>query len=221
MARRIRRHANPFHVRTELGHIDRMALFGREAPLEVDLGCGGASFLFERARNHPECDFVGLEVRRPLVEVAAERRARDGIPNAIVLYASASDNIRLAEPGIVRCFHIHFPDPCFKKRHWKRRIVQPTIVRAMCEALPIGGQVYLQSDVEPLALEMYAFLASESAFASRLDAHMIVARPFPETTEWERQHEREGEPIYRMLFEKVREPVGEVAPAVFHDTRPR
>ena len=57
MSRRIRKHANPFTVTTRLGRLDRLALFGREAPLEVDLGCGAAGFLFERARNHPDRDF--------------------------------------------------------------------------------------------------------------------------------------------------------------------
>ena len=88
MSRRIRKHTNPFNVRTELGKIDRMEIFGREAPLEIDLGCGGASFVYERARNHPELDFVGLEVRKPLVEAAAARREREGSRNVVVLYAN-------------------------------------------------------------------------------------------------------------------------------------
>lgn len=221
MGRRIRKHANPFQVRTALGIIDRRAVFGREAPLEVDLGAGASLFIFDRARANPDLDFVGLEVRLPLVEAAAKRRASEGPSNVAVFYANASENIALAEPGVISRFHVHFPDPCFKKRHWKRRIVQPKTVRAMAECLPIGGEVYAQSDVRPLAEEMYAMLEAERAFESCLDRSLLVDRPFPESTAWERQHEAEGEPIYRMLFRKVREPEGPIPEVPFRPTDPK
>jgi tRNA (guanine-N7-)-methyltransferase len=220
MSRRIRKHANPFNVRTQLGVLDRSAIFGREAPLEIDLGCGGAAFIFERAKNHPELDFVGLEVRKPLVEAAAVRKEREGLSNVAVFYANLLDNMYVAEPGVISRFHIQFPDPCFKKRHQKRRICQPRSVRAMAELLPIGGQVHLQSDVKPLAEEMFAFMAQDGAFEAKTEPSLRIAKIFPERTEWERQHEREEEPVYRMLFEKVREPSGPIPKPQFTDTNP-
>jgi tRNA (guanine-N7-)-methyltransferase len=220
VSRRIRKHTNPFNVRTQLGVLDRTAIFGREAPLEIDLGCGGAAFIFERARNHPELDFVGIEVRKPLVEAAMQRRERDGSQNAVVFYANSLDNMFLAEPGTIRTFHIQFPDPCFKKRHQKRRILQPKSVRAMAELLAIGGTVHLQSDVKALAEEMFDFMAADGAFAARTDPSLAVPKLFSERTEWERRHEVEQEPVYRMLFEKVREPSGPIAEPEFRDTNP-
>ncbi|MGF1511134.1 MAG: tRNA (guanosine(46)-N7)-methyltransferase TrmB [Myxococcota bacterium] len=219
MSRRIRKHANPFNVTTRLGRVDRAAIFGRTAPVEIDLGCGGAKLLFERARNHPDLDFMGLEVRRPVVELAMARKVKEGPSNVVVFYANAHGNLEdLVEPGGVRMFHIHFPDPCFKKKHRKRRILQPPLVRRMAELLPVGGVVYAQSDVRPLAEEMAHFLSHESAFEGRIlerDEH-----PIPERTEWELQHEREGEPVYRMWFAKVREPSGPVHGYDLRDTRP-
>ena len=223
MSRRIRKHANPFTVQTALGTLDRVALFGRAAPLEVDLGCAGAGLLFERARNHPERDFVGIEVRKPLVLKAMQRRELEGPPNVVVFHANANVNVKaLAEPGVICMFHVHFPDPCYKKKHHKRRILQPRLVRDMAEVLPIGGQVYLQSDVRLLAEEMYRFMAEDGAFESRLGGRDDLRQPAPidEKTEWERQHEREGEPIHRMLFEKVREPSGPVPEPLFVDVNP-
>lgn len=214
---RIRKHANPFQVRTEVGRIDRTALFGREAPLEVELGAGTGAFFAERARNHPELDFVAFEVRRPLVESAMAKRP----PNLWVFYANAGENLRIANPGVIRRFHVHFPDPCFKKRHFKRRILLPPVARVMAELLPIGGDVYVQSDVKPLAEEMYAILSAETALVSRLDPSMLVPRPIAELTPWERQHEAEGEPIYRMLFEKVREPSGPIPDIELRHTDPK
>lgn len=220
MSRRIRKHANPFNVQTQLGLLDREAIFGRKAALEVDLGCGGASFLLDRAKNHPELDFVGLEVRKPLVERAMALREQEGLQNFIVFYANSLENMHLAEPGVVRTFHIQFPDPCFKKRHQKRRICQPRSVRAMAELLPIGGTVHLQSDVRPLAEEMYRFMERDGAFESRTSESMRIPKLFEELTEWERHHELEKEPVYRMLFEKVREPSGPVTTPEFVDTNP-
>lgn len=221
MSRRIRKHANPFSVTTSVGVLDRQALFGREAPLEVDIGCGGGDFLFQRARNHPDVDFVGFEVRKPLVEAAMRRRDAQGLKNLVIFYANAHANLQnLIAPGVVRTFYVLFPDPCFKKRHWKRRILQPTLVRQMAELLPIGGTMFVQSDVKPLAEEMYDFLAAESAIESRLDPVLTVPSPIEERTEWERHHEKNDEPIYRMLFEKVREPAGEIAPWEMRDTNP-
>jgi len=219
VSRRIRKHANPFNVTTELGRLDRLALFGREAPVEVDLGCGGGALITERARSHPERDFVGLEVRRPLVEQIRARAEREGLKNLTAFHANAHINVRaLVPPGEVVMFHVHFPDPCFKKKHRKRRILQPPLVRAMAEVLPAGGVVYAQSDVEPLALEMLAFLEREAALQGR----MLPAGPppIPEQTEWERQHEREGEAIHRMWFEKVAEPSGPVEDWDLIDVRP-
>jgi tRNA (guanine-N7-)-methyltransferase len=220
MGRRIRKHANPFQVRTTLGLVDRRVIFGREAPLEVELGPGNASFLFDRARAHPERDFVGLEVRRPLVETANQRRDTEGPKNLHVFYANASENLRLAAAGVILGFHIHFPDPCFKKRHWKRRVVQPNTVRIMSELLPIGGFIYAQSDVKALAEEMFDFMIADGALLPR-DRTLLVERPFPESTAWEKQHEAEGEPIYRMLFEKIREPAGPIPELEMRHTDPK
>jgi tRNA (guanine-N7-)-methyltransferase len=216
MARRVRRHANPFSCHVELGVIDRMELFGREAPLEVELGPGSSSFLFDRARACPETDFIGIEVRKPMVEQAMERREKIGLTNAVVLYANANINLdSLVSPGIIQRFHIHFPDPWVKKRHWKRRMVQPLLVRKMAELLDIGGEIYAQSDVPDLAREMYFFFEQDGCLKSRLDPSMRVPRPFTEYTDWEKHHEEIGESVYRMLFEKVR-PVNGPVPELEH-----
>lgn len=218
MGRRIRKHTNPFTVTTQLGQLDRQAWFGRRAPVEIDLGCGGAGFLFERAAHHPDIDFVGLEVRKPLVETAMARRNADGPRNVAIFHANAHFNLEsLVQPGEVREFFVHFPDPCFKKRHHKRRLLQPAQVRQMAQLLPIGGHVFAQSDVQALAEEMHGFLAADGAFECLHGTDLSVPNPFVERTEWERQHERESEPVWRMRFRKVREPAGPVQTPEFRD----
>jgi tRNA (guanine-N7-)-methyltransferase len=211
MARRVRRHANPFSCDVALGALDQVAMFGREAPLELEIGPGSASFLFDRAAACPDADFIGIEVRKPMVEQAMARRERMGLKNAVVLYANANINLKtLVSPELIRRFHVHFPDPWVKKRHWKRRIMQPQLVRDMAQLMAIGGEIYAQSDVPNLAREMYYFLEQDGCLKSKLDPSMLVDRPLPEFTDWEKHHEEIGEPIYRMLFEKVREVTGPV-----------
>ncbi len=221
MSRRIRKHANPFTVVTHLGPLDRQELYGRVAPLEMDLGCGGGGFLFARALAHPDRDFAGLEIRKPLVDDNNRRAEAHGLKNLRFFYANANMNLSDQPPGSVARFFIMFPDPCFKKRHWKRRILQPQLVREMALALPLGGEVFAQSDIRPLAEEMYMFLDQEAALVSKLGTDMEVPSPFPERTEWEQHHQSESEPVYRMLFEKVREPAGPVPEPEFRDTNPQ
>ena len=221
MSRRIRKHANPFTVLTHLGPLDREELFGRRAPLEIDLGCGGGAFLFERAARHPERDFVGLEIRKPLVDDNNRRAANQGLSNLRFFYANANVNLADQPTASVDQFFVMFPDPCFKKRHWKRRILQPKLVREMAQVLPVGGRVFAQSDIRPLAEEMYAFLAQDSAFRTVLGETLEVESPFEARTEWERHHLAAGEPVYRMLFEKIAEPQGPVPEAEFRDTNPK
>ena len=221
MSRRIRKHANPFTVLTHLGPLDRLDLYGRHAPLEMDLGCGGGRFLFERAVAHPERDFAGLEIRKPLVEDNNRRAERQGLANLRFFYANANVNLADQVSGSVSRFFVMFPDPCFKKRHWKRRILQPKLVREMALVLPIGGQIFAQSDIRPLAEEMYDFLAGEGALTSKLGANLEVDSPFAERTEWECHHQAADEPVYRMLFEKVKEPSGPIMEPEFRDTNPK
>ncbi|MEL7369727.1 MAG: tRNA (guanosine(46)-N7)-methyltransferase TrmB [Myxococcota bacterium] len=221
MSRRIRKHANPFTVLTHLGPIDRHTLFGRTAPLEMDLGCGGGGFLFERAAAHPERDFIGLEIRKPLVDDNNRRVEHLGLTNLRFFYANANINLDDQPSGSVDRFFVMFPDPCFKKRHWKRRILQPKLVREMTLALPIGGQIFAQSDIRPLAEEMLEFLAQETVLRPILGDVLQTPSPFEQKTEWERHHEAADEPVYRMLFEKTGEPEGPIAEPEFRDTNPK
>ncbi|MEO1227350.1 MAG: tRNA (guanosine(46)-N7)-methyltransferase TrmB [Myxococcota bacterium] len=221
MSRRVRKHANPFNVVTRLDRLDRSAQFGREAPIEVDVGCGAGDFLLQRARARPDLDFVGFEIRKPLVEAANARALGAGLRNVVFFYANAHENLSFAEPGWIQRFCVQFPDPCFKKRHWKRRILQPFFVREMSLRLPTGGEIFAQSDVQPLAEEMFVFLSAETSLKAVLPDTLDAPNPFDERTEWERQHEREGEPVYRMLFRKVGEPEGPVPDLEFRNTNPR
>ena len=148
-------------------------------------------------------------MRKPLVEAANARAQAQGLKNVAFFYANAHGNVGLVGEHVHR-FYVQFPDPCFKKRHWKRRIVQPAFVREMVDQLPIGGQIFAQSDVLPLAQEMDDIFTMEAALERAFAPGLHHNNPFQSRTEWERHHETEGEPVYRMLYTKVRGAVGPV-----------
>ncbi|MBX2813870.1 MAG: tRNA (guanosine(46)-N7)-methyltransferase TrmB [Myxococcales bacterium] len=220
MARRVRKHANPFNVDVRLERLVQEQLFGKKAALEVDVGCGAGDYILQRAITHPESNFLGFEIRKPLVEAALARARAKGVRNVWYFYANIHDNYDFFPLGEVSRFCIQFPDPCFKKKHWKRRILHPLFVRQMGKLLPIGGEIFAQSDVHPLAEEMYTFLDAECAIKSILPPDLRAPNPFPERTEWERHHETENEPVYRMLFRKITEPSGDIPKIPFRDTNP-
>jgi tRNA (guanine-N7-)-methyltransferase len=128
----------------------------------VDIGCGGGRFDLMMAKKYPETNFLGVDIRAPLVERG----------NKWGEYAGVVDNLHFAECNAtvsmgkwlksyaddcgskVETVAIQFPDPHFKKRHHKRRVVQPALVRALAEGLTPGARVFLQSDVKDVSEDM-------------------------------------------------------------------
>ena len=166
---RTRQHVNP--LRLELQRPlppppDWGAVFPAPArPLTVDCGCGSGRFLLLLAKRAADGgggggaagNFLGMEIREKLVGRANTWRDNLGLPHAQFLTANATVSFRsLLEtyPGPLELVCIQFPDPHFKVRHRKRRIVQPELVRAVADLLAPGGRVFLQSDVEEVAADM-------------------------------------------------------------------
>lgn len=141
------RQVNPAPPRWEVA-------FGRAAVLEVDLGCGRGSYALERARRRPGLNIVALEARRKWVEKIRQRCRQENIANLRAIRCDVAQDLPLLfAPGSVGGFTIHHPDPWWKKRHRKRRLVRPELVRQLVELLEIGGWIYLQTDVPGLAVE--------------------------------------------------------------------
>src|SRR4051812_29196235 len=98
--------------------------FGRKAPLELEIGPGHGGFALDYAAAHPEIDLVLIETRRADVELIRARAARRGLPNVVVFHGDAKLLLpRFFVPGSLGGVHVQFPDPWWKKRHHKRRLV--------------------------------------------------------------------------------------------------
>ena len=120
MRRRVRHHVNPLGARFLETGAARITPRGR--PVEVELGCADARFLFERAPRHPEVDFIGVEIREPLVEEVNEKAGALGLSNLRAVFANISTELdALFEDASLDRVFINFPDPCFKLRQRPRR----------------------------------------------------------------------------------------------------
>ncbi len=126
-----------------------------QKPLSLDIGCGKGGYLLAIASKQPEWNFLGLEIREPLVDRAIAIQAELGLKNLHYLFCNV--NVSLADllpPGKIKQVTIQFPDPWFKRRQHKRRTVQPQLVEDLFPLLANGAQILLQSDIQPVAREM-------------------------------------------------------------------
>jgi len=174
-------------------------------PLHLDIGCGKGYFVQNMAQQQPDWNFLGLEIREPLVEYASSRREELGLTNLYYLFCNVNISLELLLNSLpantLKQVTIQFPDPWFKKRHQKRRIVQPELVEALAKHLVSGGVVLLQSDIEAVAVEMRDRFSEHSAFTSQTD-EWLPTNPLPVMTERERSTLSRGEPVYRTLFHR-------------------
>lgn len=186
-------------------------------PLHLDIGCARGRFLLAMAEAEPQRNYLGLEIRLPLVEAAeAERRDRQ-LGQARILYANANVSLgpwlaRLP-PGQLERVTIQFPDPWFKHRHHKRRVLQPALLHALAGALLPGRELFIQSDVEAVLLPMVALIEASGCFERPAgDARpWRPTNPLPVPTERESFVLARGLPVYRVLYRRNHQSVPPLA----------
>lgn len=206
---RVRQHVNPLSnkYQTTIASPDWAAIFSQpEQPLHIDIGCAKGYFLMQMAEQHPDWNFLGLEIRLPLVNAALQKRDELGHDNLHFLFCNANtsltDVLASFAPNPLQQVSIQFPDPWFKKRHQKRRVVQPELVQCLATFLPPGGRVILQSDVEDVAQVMCDRFAEHDAF-QRSQVDWLVASPLLAQTDRELLTLAKGLPVYRAIFLKA------------------
>ncbi len=197
---RLRQHVNPLSrtFQRQIAVPDWSSIYANpDQPLHLDIGSARGSFLLQMAALHPEQNFLGLEIRYPLVVAANERRDRHQLFNLHYLWGNANVHLRkLLENLTLQTVTIQFPDPWFKRRHHKRRVVTPELVAILAEYLPPQGRVVLQSDVLEVATAMVVQFRAHPAFAAS-PPHWLSESPWPVATEREAYVLAQGLPVYR------------------------
>ncbi len=181
---------------------------GPRPPTEVELGCADADFSFELARARPGTFVVGLEIREKMVARARARAEREGLRNLAFAYVNLQvDMDRVFAPASVDRFHLLFPDPWFKARHAKRRVMGDGLVRVLARQLRPGGELHVASDVFEIALEAMSEL--EAPFARSLGLRNLAPagpwsfwrdNPFPAMSRRERLTLRRGQRVWRLRY---------------------
>jgi tRNA (guanine-N7-)-methyltransferase len=146
----------------EGGPLTLSDLFGREAPRVVEVGFGNGDALLALASAHPQWDFLGIEVHPPGIGRLLLGLAARELTNVRILRGDAVEAFaRRLPPASVDQVNLWFPDPWPKKRHQKRRLVQPAFVADVARVLAPGGRLHLATDWEPYAEQMLAVLEGE------------------------------------------------------------
>jgi tRNA (guanine-N7-)-methyltransferase len=142
-------------------------LFGREGPVEIEIGSGKGLFLLEASRLRPDSSFLGVERAGKWFHRAVERVLRSGRSNIRLVRTDAFDFLaRWVPPHSVDALHVYFPDPWPKKRHAKRRLWQGPLFELAARVLKPGAPLLLASDVAPYLAEAAADIASLGSFAA-------------------------------------------------------
>jgi tRNA (guanine-N7-)-methyltransferase len=204
---RVRQHVNPlsYKYRTPIAPPDWNQVYqDTTRPIHLDIGCARGRFLLQMACLYPEINFLGIEIREALAIEANQDRERFGYDNLYFLFCNITvaleDLLKSLPEGKLQQVSIQFPDPWFKQRHSKRRVVQPELVNTLAKYLVSGGIVFLQSDVEAIALEMTERFAEHPDFRKQQETHWLAENIFPVPTEREVATLQKGEPVYRSLF---------------------
>ena len=174
--------------------------------LHLDIGCARGKFLLEMAQLYPETNFLGIEIRQPLVTAANQARDELNLVNLHYLFGNMNSSAKVLlqslPANILKTISVQFPDPWFKKRHNKRRVVQPELVEVLIEHLADGGQVFLQSDIEEVANQMRDRFAVSPLLTLQHTTNWLDTNPFKVPTERELYVLEQNLPVYRVMFQK-------------------
>ena len=183
---------------TYVAPLDLLAIFGRVAPLQVDLGCGDGSFLCELAQLHPDRDFLGID--RLVGRVAKACRKAIAVENVRILNVESSYAVGYLLPeGSVETFYLMFPDPWPKRRHHRRRIVTKDFLESTHRALADGGFFRIATDQLDYFEQIRRAGQNHAGFAI-VD---VSGRPDLPLTKFERRFSALGAPIYRLALRKI------------------
>jgi tRNA (guanine-N7-)-methyltransferase len=181
--------------------VDIAAAFVRpELPLHLDIGCARGRFILRMAEVQPDWNYLAVEIREPLVDEANRLAAEANLANLHYEFCNAMlwlDKLLCEIPsGRLQMVSIQFPDPWFKKKHAKRRMVNDEMVETILKHLAPKGKVFVQTDIEFLGEEIFE-LFRKSARSVEIS---IDENPFPIKTEREKAVEEKALPVYRTMF---------------------
>jgi tRNA (guanine-N7-)-methyltransferase len=194
-----------FGCTIENGLFDQQTHFNRTAPLVFEIGFGMGHSLLQMAQAEPEYDFIGVEVHRPGVGRLLQDLEQAQIKNVKVYAEDAVDVLKqcIADDSL-SMVQIYFPDPWHKKRHHKRRLIQPDFLELLRQKLKVGGILHLATDWENYAQHMMEVVSASSHFKNTAGEQQYSSKPERRpNTKFEKRGERLGHGVWDLVFERV------------------
>jgi tRNA (guanine-N7-)-methyltransferase len=190
------RHIRPDLLPTAIEPVDWRTLFGRDGPVEIEIGFGKGMFLCDAARAFPATNFFGIEIERKYALSTAGRLAKRSLTNVKVACTEACWFLQnYVRPTSVAAVHVYFPDPWWKKRHKKRKLFTAEFTREVRRVLSDDGAFHFATDVKDYFDESLALVRELRLFGESTATESGLM------TNFERKYRAEGRPIYRTRFE--------------------
>jgi tRNA (guanine-N(7)-)-methyltransferase len=182
--------------------LDLDQAFGRGAPKILEIGFGMGETSARIAAAHPENDYLGIEVHGPGVGSLLKQIDEGGLANLRIMQHDAVEVLKhMIGPETLSGVHIFFPDPWHKKRHHKRRLIQPALVALLCDKLKPGGYLHAATDWQEYAEHILAVLSAEPRLANT--AQDYAPRPdYRPLTKFEQRGLRLGHGVWDIVFRK-------------------
>ncbi|GEK73731.1 MULTISPECIES: tRNA (guanosine(46)-N7)-methyltransferase TrmB [Halomonas] len=191
----------------EDGRQDLETLFGRRAPVVLEIGFGMGGSLIEQAETHPDTDFIGIEVHAPGVGKLLDEADKRGLTNLRVYREDALLVLEQCLPeGSLDTLQLFFPDPWTKKKHHKRRIVQPAFVELVRTRLKPGGTLHMATDWEAYAEWMAEVMVEAPGYQNTATDETAPYVPRPEfrpLTKFEQRGEKLGHGVWDLIFRRA------------------
>jgi len=185
--------------------VDWAQYFNNNNPIELEIGTGRTHYLFERAQVKPEHNLVGIEWKERWVKQALAKIARENIKNTYIIHANAWVlTPKLFADNSLSNVTFHFPDPWWKKRHHKRRIINDEFTNTIVQKLKKGGTILVQSDVSSLLEEYLEVLENNKSLKNLAGPNNLYPKnPMNAKSHREKKVEADGLPVFRAFFEKI------------------
>ncbi len=189
----------------DAGAIDPAAVFGRAAPLVLEIGFGMGDSMIEMAKDQPEKNYIGIEVHRPGVGRLLNNAQLLGLENIRVYCDDAVEVLANCIPdGSLDTLQLFFPDPWHKKKHHKRRIVQPAFAQAIRKKLKLGGVFHMATDWENYAEHMMEVMSAAEGYKNVAGEGQYSPQPeWRPVTKFQKRGERLGHGVWDLMFART------------------
>ncbi|MEH6469084.1 MAG: tRNA (guanosine(46)-N7)-methyltransferase TrmB [Porticoccus sp.] len=187
------------------GKLDIDTTFGRSGPRVIEIGFGMGGSLLDMVQAEPEKNFIGIEVHSPGVGRLIHGAGKLGLSNLRVYLADATDVMEdCIEDGSIDRLQVYFPDPWHKKKHNKRRLIQPQFVQEIRSKLKLDGIFHLATDWEPYAEYMMEVMEAAEGYENLAGAGQYSPRPdYRPVTKFEQRGERLGHGVWDLRYKRV------------------